>query len=109
MRYITPIRAGFGDGTLWVELEDGRIISVPLAWFPRLASATDEQRQVVKLSPGGLHWPQLSEVILVETLLSDSDDVRMQTSGKPAQDTDSRSHPRSEYLNPLLDSLHEWQ
>jgi hypothetical protein len=61
----------FGDDTLVVDLEDGRQISVPLAWFPRLAAATTEQRGIWELIGRGIgiYWPELDEDISVENLL----------------------------------------
>ncbi|CAI1039231.1 Protein of uncharacterised function (DUF3532) [Serratia marcescens] len=41
---ISAKRVSFDDATMWVELSDARIIGVPLAWFPRLLNATQEQR-----------------------------------------------------------------
>jgi len=49
------------DDRLVVDLVDGRILSVPLAWFPRLLAATPEQRAHWQLSGGGfgIHWPDV--------------------------------------------------
>ena len=57
--------------TLTVELADGRIISVPLAWYPRLVHATQEERNNWEwLGEGeGIHWPDLDEHISVSGLL----------------------------------------
>jgi hypothetical protein len=41
---ISPTAVRFDEHTMWVELTDGRTIGVPLAWFPRLLNATDEER-----------------------------------------------------------------
>lgn len=56
---------------LIVELEDGRSLSVPLAWYPRLMHATDEERQNWRLigNGEGIHWEDLDEDISVEHLL----------------------------------------
>ena len=56
---------------LVVDLLDGRTISVPLAWFPRLLHATDEQRANCTISGGGygLHWPDVDEDLSVDGLL----------------------------------------
>ena len=64
----------FDDDHLWVDLADGRVIAVPLAWFPRLASATPEQRADVRFSARGLHWESLDEDISVDGLLAGSGD-----------------------------------
>jgi hypothetical protein len=55
---------------MWVTLADGRILGVPLAWFPRLLHATSEQRDQVRLSSRGLHWEALDEDISVAALLA---------------------------------------
>jgi hypothetical protein len=54
-----------------VQLEDGRQLGVPLAYCPRLANATEQQRQEFTTSGGGtgLHWEQLDEDISVPGLL----------------------------------------
>jgi hypothetical protein len=55
---------------LWVDLSDGRIVGVPLAWFPRLLRATEEQRQQFRISSRGLHWESLDEDISIAGLLA---------------------------------------
>ena len=59
------------EDELTVSLADGRRISVPLVWFPRLLNATAEQRAEFRLigSGEGLHWPQIDEDISVAGLL----------------------------------------
>lgn len=61
----------FGDETLIVSLSDGREISVPLEWFPRLRDATPEQRENWRLITRGIgiHWEDVDEDIAVATLL----------------------------------------
>ena len=56
---------------LTVELMDGRIIVVPLAWYPRLFSATAKQRQKWEIAGGGygIHWPAIDEDLSTEGLL----------------------------------------
>ena len=56
---------------LVVELVDGRSVSVPLAWYPRLAEGRPSERRSWELiGPGiGIHWPHLDEDISVEGLL----------------------------------------
>jgi hypothetical protein len=60
------------DDTLTVDLSDGRSISVPLAWFPRLAHGTLEERANWELigRGEGIHWPELDEDISVEGLIA---------------------------------------
>jgi len=59
------------DDTLSVDLEDGRTVSVPIGWYPRLASGTDSERSNFEISGAGygVHWPDLDEDIGVEGLL----------------------------------------
>ncbi len=60
------------DDTLTVDLGDGRTISVPLAWFPRLVHATAKERNNWRLIGGGegIHWENLDEDISIEGLLA---------------------------------------
>jgi len=60
----------FDDDSMWVDLDDGRRMAVPLAWFPRLLAATPEQRNQFELSPRGIHWEALDEDISVDGLLA---------------------------------------
>ena len=60
----------FDPDSMWVDLSDGRILAVPLAWFPRLLHATAEQREQVRISSRGLHWEELDEDISVAGLLA---------------------------------------
>ena len=59
------------DDDLIVRLVDGRMVAVPLVWFPRLARADREQRQDWQLlgDGEGVHWPQADEDISVAGLL----------------------------------------
>lgn len=61
----------FTEDLLCVDLVDGRTISVPLAWYPRLLHATPEQRSNWKVSGGGygIHWPDVDEDLSTEGLL----------------------------------------
>ena len=60
------------EDTLRVDLSDGRSISVPLAWFPRLVHASSEERRRWRLigAGDGIHWDDLDEDISVEGLLA---------------------------------------
>ena len=60
------------DDALVADLEDGRTITVPLAWFPRLAHGTPTERGNWRLIAGGegIHWPDLDEDISIESLLA---------------------------------------
>lgn len=65
----------FDDNIMWVELSDGRMLGIPLAWFPRLLHATPEQRQKCELTFSGLHWDELDEDISVAGLLAGRGDA----------------------------------
>lgn len=73
----------FDDDSMWVALSDGRTLGVPLAWFPRLLSASPEARAAVEIGPFGLHWETLDEDISVEGLLAGQGD-RTQPRGRAA-------------------------
>ena len=62
----------FKDNLLCVVLADGREVSIPLEWFPRLRDATENQRKNWRLIGGGIgiHWEDVDEDISVESLLS---------------------------------------
>jgi hypothetical protein len=64
-------RVRVSTDTLSVELADGRVVSVPVGWYPRLAAGTlRERRRWELIGPGiGIHWPALDEDISVEALL----------------------------------------
>ena len=59
------------EDTVSVSLMDGRIISVPLAWYPRLFNATPEQRKNWQICGGGygINWPDIDEDLSTEGLL----------------------------------------
>ena len=64
-----PVAVRVTPDTLAVDLADGRTISVPLLWFPRLAHGTQAEWANYELSFLGVHWPDLNEDISVESLL----------------------------------------
>ena len=66
------------------ELTDGRTISVPLAWYPRLSNGAVEERNHWRLVGGGrgIHWPDLDEDISVENLLAGKPSSESQASFK---------------------------
>lgn len=65
------VQVSVGEDELCVDLADGRRLSVPLAWFPRLLHAETAQRQNWRLlgDGQGIHWPDLDEDLSVEGLL----------------------------------------
>jgi hypothetical protein len=71
---LQPVKAldvSVTDDTLTVDLADGRTLSVPLAWYPRLLHGTPEERRNWRLIGGGvgIHWPDLDEDISIEGML----------------------------------------
>ncbi len=60
------------DDTLLVELDDGRAISVPTAWYPRLFHASKEERNDWRFigKGNGIHWDAIDEDISIEGLLA---------------------------------------
>ncbi len=70
-----PVALRFDDVSMWVDLEDGRTLGIPLAWFPRLFHATPTQREACELSRCGLHWDEIDEDISVAGLLAGRGDM----------------------------------
>jgi hypothetical protein len=86
------------DDTLCVDLSDGRSISVPLAWYPRLSHASSAERKRWRLIGRGLgiHWEDLDEDISIEGLLAGKPSGESQASfGKWLAKRSSRLTPRS--------------
>lgn len=83
------------DESLVVRLDDGRVVSVPFEWYPRLLHGLPEERARHRLSPGGygIHWPDLDEDISVESLLKGGRSRESDTSFR--RWLASRSPPRS--------------
>ena len=71
----------FSQDSMTVALDDGRTLSVPLAWYPRLLNGTIGEREKYELigDGEGIHWPNLDEDISVEGLLA----------GKPSAESDA--------------------
>ena len=65
----------FTSDMMQVILTDGRILSVPIMWFPSLMEATPEQRLNVVVSAGGrgLHWPEIDEDLSIAGLMAGVD------------------------------------
>ncbi len=65
------VQVTFTDDEMSVRLMDGRTITVPLAWYPRLFHASAEQRNKWQVAGGGygLHWPEIDEDLSTEGLL----------------------------------------
>jgi uncharacterized protein DUF2442 len=84
IRDALAAQVAVSEDTLSVELLDGRTIAAPLAWYPRLAHATAEERSSWRLIGGGtgIHWPALDEDISVSNLLAGEPSAESQTSFK---------------------------
>lgn len=65
------LKVSVTDDTLSVDLDDGRTVSVPIGWYPRLSHGTDAERAKFEISSAGygIHWPDLDEDIGVDGLL----------------------------------------
>ena len=65
----------FDDALMHVTLLDGRVIGVPLAWFPLLRDATPEQRKKYEIGGGGvsLHWEEIDEDVSIAGLMAGAD------------------------------------
>ena len=68
---VRAMHVAVEEARLVVDLMDGRTFAVPLAWYPRLANATPEQRIHWELAGGGygIHWPDIDEDLSTEGLL----------------------------------------
>ena len=69
---IVPIKnVNIADESLTVDLADGRIITVPIAWYPRLSHGKPEERNNWRLigNGEGIHWPDLDEDISVDNIV----------------------------------------
>ena len=71
LRMVSAQNVQVTDDALIVDLNDGRTVSVPLAWFPRLLHGKPEERNTWRLigDGEGIHWPALDEDISVENLI----------------------------------------
>lgn len=81
---LCALDVSVSDDTLTAELADGRTISVPLDWYPRLTHATLRERNSWRLIAGGagIHWPALDEDISVANLLGGKPSAESQASLK---------------------------
>jgi hypothetical protein len=90
IRDVSAKGVNVSEDALTVDLADGRTISVPIGWFPRLAHGTNEERSHWRLIGvgEGIHWQELDEDISIESLLAGQ-----------------RSHETSESLRNWLKNL----
>jgi len=65
----------FDQDMMHVALTDGRVVSVPIRWFPLLREATPAQRERYEIGGGGtsLHWPEIDEDLSVANLMAGVD------------------------------------
>ena len=72
MRPLVAVQVNVTEDTLVVELNDGRTLSVPISWYPRLENATPRERSDWALVGGGsgIHWELLDEDISVQALIA---------------------------------------
>ena len=71
LQLVKAIEVSVTEDNLVVELEDGRILSIPLTWYPRLWHGTTAERQNWRMIGDGMgiHWPDLDEDISIEGLI----------------------------------------
>ena len=65
-----PVAARVSDDRITIDLADGRSVSVPLQWFPRLLHGTPAERAKYELLPGGVYWPELNADVSVAGVLN---------------------------------------
>ena len=85
------------DDNLSVDLEDGRTISVPIGWYPRLVYGTPAERANFQISSAGygIHWPDLDEDIGVEGLLFGKKSTESAASFKRWLQKREQHHPKT--------------
>lgn len=64
-----PVKAHCDATHLHVTLADGRSLSAPLWWYPRLAKSDAAMRDAIEFMPMGLHWPEVDEDISIASIL----------------------------------------
>src|SRR6266700_2241589 len=67
---VSATKVRFDEDNMWVDLSDGRVLGVPLTWFPKLLHSSPEQRERVRISSRGLHWEALDEDVSISGLLA---------------------------------------
>ena len=79
------VEVACSDDALTVVLDDGRTVSVPLLWFPRLLNATPKQRKEWEFIGGGIgiHWEAIDEDISVASLLRPEKFMRLANTALP--------------------------
>ena len=89
------VEVACSDDALTVVLDDGRIVSVPLVWFPRLLNATRKQRNQWEFIGGGIgiHWEAIDEDISVASLLRPEKFMRLASNAMPPTRSGPLPHP----------------
>lgn len=69
---VYALKVLFSEDAMTVFLDDGRTVSVPITWYPRLLAGTQEERMQFELigDGEGIHWPDLDENITVDGILA---------------------------------------
>jgi hypothetical protein len=93
LRMVSAQNVKVTEDALIVDLSDGRTVSVPLAWFPRLLHGTPEERNHWRLigDGEGIHWQALDEDISVENLILGKPSGESQKSFKKWLETRAKS------------------
>lgn len=88
----------FTEDSLTVDLMDGRTISVPLEWYPRLAAATPQQLQNWTLCAAGygIHWPEIDEDLSTEGMLRGAPAPGVRTKSRTRRSTPPQPRGRSD-------------
>lgn len=65
-------KVSISDKMLTAHISDGRTVSIPIEWFPRLKHANESQLQNFEISPGGygIHWPDVDEDISIKAFFN---------------------------------------
>ncbi len=69
--HIAILSITIDDEKIIADLSDGRVVAIPVAWFPRLVSASLEDLRNFEISPSGygVHWPNLDEDISIKSFI----------------------------------------
>ena len=81
---VQATRVHFDEDSMWLTLSDGRVLGVPLAWFPRLLRASSGELEEVRISAHGLHWESLDEDVSIAGLLAGLGDQTRQRESSAA-------------------------
>lgn len=70
LEVVRPVAVAFRENMIWITLADGRVVGAPLARYPWLEAATDEQRNDYRIGAFSILWEPLEDGIDIEGLLS---------------------------------------